>query len=60
MIITVDTDKVKQCKYSAINADYSQKIAAVCTSGITATKQDELIADLREQWKAAILAVSNA
>ena len=53
-------EEIKQRKYSSINADYSQKIAAVCTSGITATKQDELIASLRTQWKAAILAVSNA
>ena len=51
-------EEIKQQKYSAINADYSQKIAAVCTSGITATKQDSLIATIREQWKAAILAVT--
>ena len=51
------SEEIKQHKYSAINADYSQKIAAVCTSGITAIKQDELIADLRSKWKAAILAV---
>ena len=50
-------EEIKQRKYSTINADYSQKIAAVCTSGIPATKQDTLIADLRAKWKAAILAV---
>ena len=53
------SEEIKQQKYSAINAEYSQKITAICTSGITATKQDTLIATIREQWKAAILAVSN-
>lgn len=52
-------DEVKMGKYTIINTEYSQKIAAVCTSGIPATKQDELIADLRSKWKAAILAGSN-
>ena len=52
-------EEIKQRKYSTINADYSQKIAAVCTSGISATKQDTVIASLRTQWKAAILAVNN-
>ena len=51
------SEEIKQQKYALINADYSQKIAAVCTSGIAATKQDVLIASLRTQWKAAILAV---
>lgn len=51
------TEEIKQQKYSVINADYSQKISAVCTSGIPATKQDTLIADLRAKWKTAILAV---
>ena len=54
------TEEIKQQKYSAINADYSQKIAAVCTSGIPAAKQDALIADLRTKWKAAIIAVSES
>lgn len=52
--------EIKQRKYSAINADYSQKIAAVCTSGITTTKQDSLIVDLRTKWKAAIISVSSS
>ena len=52
--------ELKQPAYMAINADYSQKIAAVCTAGITATKQDSLIATIREQWKAAILSVAES
>ena len=51
-------EEIKQQKYTAINTYYSQKIAAVCTSGIPATKQGTLIADLRTKWKSAVLAVT--
>ena len=51
--------ELKRPAYMAINAEYTQKVAAVCTVGVSAEKQSIIIEGLRKQWKAAILAVSN-
>lgn len=57
---TPSTAVIKQQKYSAINAEYSQKISAVSSVGIPVAKQDSLVTSLRTQWKAAIIAVSSS
>lgn len=57
---TLSTAVIKQQKYSAINAEYSQKISAVISVGIPVAKQDALVTSLRTQWKAAIISVSSS
>ena len=53
-------EEIKKQKYAAINAEYSQKIAGIGNSGVLVAKQDALVANLKNQWKAALLDVSKS